>query len=41
MDDKREENRMRRLKEGRVIFNGKKQVTMFEMTKLVSGHVTA
>jgi chromatin remodeling complex protein RSC6 len=23
------------------VFNGKKQVTMFEMTKLVSGHVTA
>ena len=23
----------------KVVFNGKKQVTMFEMTKLVSGHV--
>jgi len=23
----------------RAVFNGKKQVTMFEMTKLVSGHV--
>ncbi len=23
----------------KVIFNGKKQVTMFEMTKLVSGHI--
>lgn len=23
------------------VFNGKKQVTMFEMTKLVSGHVKA
>lgn len=23
------------------VFNGKKSVTMFEMTKLVSGHVTA
>ena len=25
----------------KVIFNGKKSVTMFEMTKLVSGHVKA
>ena len=25
----------------KVVFNGKKQVTMFEMTKLVSGHVKA
>src|SRR5882757_9834031 len=25
----------------KVIFNGKKQVTMFEMTKLVSGHIKA
>jgi chromatin remodeling complex protein RSC6 len=23
----------------KIVFNGKKQVTMFEMTKLVSGHV--
>lgn len=23
----------------KVVFNGKKQVTMFEMTKLVSGHI--
>jgi chromatin remodeling complex protein RSC6 len=23
----------------KAVFNGKKQVTMFEMTKLVSGHV--
>ena len=25
----------------KVIFNGKKQVSMFEMTKLVSGHINA
>ena len=25
----------------KAVFNGKKQVTMFEMTKLVSGHVSA
>lgn len=25
----------------KVVFNGKKSVTMFEMTKLVSGHVKA
>ena len=25
----------------KAVFNGKKSVTMFEMTKLVSGHVTA
>ncbi|MDP9292780.1 MAG: SWIB/MDM2 domain-containing protein [Verrucomicrobiota bacterium] len=25
----------------KVVFNGKKQVSMFEMTKLVSGHVKA
>ena len=25
----------------KVVFNGKKQVSMFEMTKLVSGHLTA
>ena len=25
----------------KAIFNGKKQVTMFEMTKLVSGHIKA
>lgn len=25
----------------KVVFNGKKTVTMFEMTKLVSGHVKA
>ena len=25
----------------KVVFNGKKSVTMFEMTKLVSGHVRA
>jgi chromatin remodeling complex protein RSC6 len=25
----------------KVVFNGKKSVTMFEMTKLVSGHVNA
>ena len=25
----------------KVVFNGKSQVTMFEMTKLVSGHVKA
>jgi len=25
----------------KVIFNGKKQVSMFEMTKLVSGHIKA
>ena len=25
----------------KVVFNGKKSVTMFEMTKLVSGHVMA
>ena len=24
----------------RVVFNGKSQVSMFEMTKLVSGHIT-
>ncbi|HEX8295256.1 MAG TPA: SWIB/MDM2 domain-containing protein [Chthoniobacteraceae bacterium] len=25
----------------KAVFNGKKQVTMFEMTKLVSGHIKA
>ena len=25
----------------KTVFNGKKQVTMFEMTKLVSGHIKA
>jgi chromatin remodeling complex protein RSC6 len=25
----------------KVVFNGKKQVSMFEMTKLVSGHIKA